>query len=168
MAEHTSLHRRSIRLQDYDYAKQGAYFVTICTKHRESFFENTFIRKIAQDCWMNIPAHFHSVELDEWIVMPNHLHGILLLADTEINQQRNPANYFSKISPSSKTLAVVIRTYKAAVTTACRQAMEKEFAWQRNYFERIIRNEAELNRIRQYIISNPENWENDAENPKYA
>ncbi|MCP4542333.1 MAG: hypothetical protein GY832_34865 [Chloroflexi bacterium] len=37
--------------------------------------------------------------------------------------------------------------------------------WQRNYYERIVRNERELNAVRQYIHNNPAHWLNDAENP---
>jgi hypothetical protein len=51
-----------------------------------------------------------------------------------------------------------VRTYKAAVTTLCRREGYNEFGWQRNYHERIIRTEASLNRVRQYIIDNPLNW----------
>jgi len=69
------------------------------------------------------------------------------------------------LSPHRDTLAVVIRTYKAAVTTLCRRAGRDDFAWQRNYYEHIIRNEGELNRIRQYIIDNPSRWERDRNNP---
>ena len=38
--------------------------------------------------------------------------------------------------------------------------------WQRNYFERVIRNEREVNRIRHYIVNNPLLWDNDENNPK--
>jgi putative transposase len=61
----------------------------------------------------------------------------------------------------------VIRTYKGAVTTLCRQAGQADFAWQRNYYEHVIRNEDELNRARQYIIDNPQNWSSDADNPAH-
>ncbi len=30
--------------------------------------------------------------------------------------------------------------------------------WQRNFYDHIVRNEEELNNIRQYIIDNPANW----------
>jgi putative transposase len=37
--------------------------------------------------------------------------------------------------------------------------------WQRNYFEHVIRSEESLNRIRQYIVDNPAQWEFDRDNP---
>lgn len=72
-------HRRSVRLQGYNYARPGWYFVTICTEQRALFFEDIVIRSIAEQCWAQIPDHFPGVELDEWVVMPNHIHGIIAI-----------------------------------------------------------------------------------------
>ncbi len=163
--------RRSIRLQGYDYAQAGANFVTICTLNRVPLFERDAIRNIAAECWLQIPAHFSTLELDEWIIMPNHLPGILVLTatvpcrDVQLNAPTSLGNTHSQMSPQSGTLGVVIRTYKAAVTTLCRQAGQAGFAWQRNYYEHIIRDEDELNRARQYIMDNPQNWSSDMNNP---
>ncbi|MFN8562226.1 MAG: transposase [Anaerolineae bacterium] len=161
-----SFRRRSIRLRDYDYAQQGAYFVTMCTQLRECFFDVPATRQIAEQSWIEIPQHFPGVELDEWIVMPNHVHAIILIAAVQPSQKRDAESRFSRISPNKRTLSVIVRTYKAAVTTQCRQAGEIEFTWQRNYYERIIRNAAELNTVRQYILDNPTKWDEDVENPK--
>jgi len=169
--------RRSIRLQGYDYSRAGVYFVTICTHDRELFFDDPSIRQIAEECWLAIPAHFPRVRLDEWVVMPSHLHGILafeewqgrgvqLNAPTAIpSQPRNHDNRFSVISPRSGTVGVVVRTYKAAVTASCRRWGRDEFGWQRNYHDHIVRDAAELVRIRRYIRANPLNWETDENNP---
>ena len=78
---------------------------------------------------------------------------------------RDPANQYSMMSPRRNTLSVIVRTYKAAVTTACRRIGRDDFAWQRNYYEHIIRNERELNAIRQYIKNNPLKWALDRDNP---
>jgi len=82
-------HRRSIRLQGYDYAQAGAYFVTICTHHRECLLGqvvdgHTVLNQygeIVVACWNDLSNHYLSVELDAFVVMPNHVHGIILLAD---------------------------------------------------------------------------------------
>lgn len=172
-------HRRSIRLKGYDYAQAGVYFVTICTHQRQLFFENPAILHAAEECWLAIPDHAAVVELDEWVVMPNHMHGIMVIdphgRGVQLNAPtvnapttdapREPANPYSVISPRRNTLSVIVRTYKAAVTTACRQMGRDEFAWQRNYYEHIIRNERELNAIRQYIQNNPLKWALDRDNP---
>ncbi|MFI5252017.1 MAG: hypothetical protein ACHQQQ_06235 [Bacteroidota bacterium] len=64
----------------------------------------------------------------------------------------------SFISPSKGTLGIIIRTFEAAVTTWCRNNGHEDFAWQRNYYEHIIRSEKDLSVIRNYIIQNPLKW----------
>lgn len=78
---------RSLRLNGFDYAEERAYFVTICAHSRSSLFgevvEDTVclsaIGEIARDCWLAIPAHFPSIELDSFVIMPDHMHGILVI-----------------------------------------------------------------------------------------
>lgn len=77
----------SARLQTWDYANNGAYFITICTQNREHFFGNikngimqlSEIGKLAAQFWHEIPNHFPMVELGNFVVMPNHIHGILII-----------------------------------------------------------------------------------------
>ena len=86
-------HRRSIRLQDYDYSSEGAYFVTICARHRECLFGEIVngeivlneYGKIAEQCWNDMPNHYHNIVLDAYIVMPNHFHGIIFITDNVDN-----------------------------------------------------------------------------------
>jgi hypothetical protein len=171
MHEH---HRRSVRLKEYDYSQEGAYFVTICTLDHALLLENDGVRAIVEQCWLGMPDHFPTVQLDEWVIMPNHLHGIItvtcrgvqLNAPTEGITVRNSDNRFSMISPPRRnTLPVIIRTYKAAVSTLCRRAGYEHFKWQRGYYEHVIRTEDELNRARQYILDNPLQWHMDENNP---
>jgi putative transposase len=78
------------------------------------------------------------------------------------------SNYrHSLISPHRNTLAVIVRTYKAAVTTFCRKEHHPAFQWQRSYYEHVIRDQAALNRARQYIIDNPANWNKDEHPPHH-
>jgi len=163
--------RRSIRLKDYDYSRAGAYFITICCYNKTTYFENVKIRNITEQCWMEIPQHFPNVYLDEYVIMPNHLHGILILQDSCRGVQLNAPTQnsfnkpFSKSSPRQNTISLIIRTFKAAVTTQSRHIGHEKFAWQRNYYDHIIRKENELESIRQYINENPLKWELDEENP---
>ncbi len=84
-------HRRSIRLQGYDYASAGSYFITICAHQRQCLFGEITDRQMmlnelgqcVRSVWMNLPQHFRSLELDKFIVMPNHIHGILSLCTTD-------------------------------------------------------------------------------------
>ena len=179
-------HRRSIRLKGYDYSHPGLYFVTICTQWRECYFGEVIgasvqlsaIGEIANQYWLEIPNHFKNAVLEGFVVMPNHVHGIICIQEmnhhgrgVQLNTPTNATNihddrnYYSKITPKKNTLSVIIRTYKGAVTTWCRQNEHGYFQWQRNYHEHIVRNEKELNRIRKYIIENPSKWESDRENP---
>ena len=82
--------RRSIRLKGYDYAGDGAYFVTICTQGRERVFGavvkgemrlNGRGREVAR-CWTWLAEQYPYVYLDEWIVMPDHTHAIIVITDT--------------------------------------------------------------------------------------
>lgn len=80
-------HRRSVRLQGYDYSKEGLYFITICTIDKLCLFgeivDTKMIRnelgEIVTQCWIDIPNHFPNVILHKFIIMPNHLHGIIEL-----------------------------------------------------------------------------------------
>jgi len=73
-------HRRSIRLQGYDYSQAGAYYVTIVTYHRDCLFGEIInkqmslnnLGQIADECWGAIPEHFPFMELGAFVVMPNH------------------------------------------------------------------------------------------------
>ena len=162
--------RRSIRLRQYDYAQEGAYFVTICTRDRMRFFENRIIRTIAERCWLEVPDHHPVIQLDEWVIMPNHLHAIVVIEQCRGVQLNAPTtrkrnSTLSSISPHRNTLGTAVRTFKAAVTTLCRRAGHDRFGWQRNYYEHVVRNEGDSNEIRQYVLSNPAQWDLDEENP---
>lgn len=144
-------HRRSIRLKEYDYSQCGAYFINICTKNRERYFEKyKQLKSIVKHQWKNIPNRFSHVELDEYIIMPDHFHGILFLQSLDWAGAR-PAPTIGKIIGSFKSLCIhdwLKHIYKNKIN-------EIGKFWQRNYYEHIIRNEKELNRIREYIINNP-------------
>ncbi len=86
-------HRRSIRLKEYDYRTGGCYFITVCTKNRESLFGNILKRtmklnlygKIADYTWCNLSNHNHHVQIDAYILMPDHLHGIIVIDPHGVN-----------------------------------------------------------------------------------
>ena len=164
--------RRSIRLAGYDYSQPGLYFVTICTfKHQQLFgqIEDGYMilneaGENANICWLLIPDHFPNTELDEFIVMPNHVHGIIHIVDFGNVGAKNfsplPNNMNSFHSPS-KTLGSIVRGFKIGVTNWIRKNTDNYHVWQRNYYEHIIRDEDDLDRIRKYIRHNPGNWNND-------
>jgi len=147
--------RKSPRLPDYDYSKAGGYFITICTYEKQHHFGDikdaemilSDIGQLAHDRWVMIPEFFPSVKLSDFVVMPNHVHGILFLND---DTEKQP------------TLGKIIANYKASITRLARR--EHDFTlqiWQSRYHDHIIRNLADLNRIRDYVQHNPARWQAD-------
>lgn len=171
-------HRRSIRLKGYDYSSEGAYFVTICAKNRECVFGDVLdgrirlnaLGRIARQEWIQTACVRPYVLIDEYAVMPNHLHGILWIVGATRRVAQNhdvPLRVSHRDTPTGPvidSIGAILCQFKSIVTKQIRERGFDQFQWQRNYYERIIRNDDELNRIRQYIIDNPENWEKDPEN----
>jgi len=157
-------HRRSIRLREYDYAQAGAYFVTLVCKDREPLFEDDRLRDIVEEAWLWLRDRHQHVDLDEYVVMPNHLHGVIVIRDVRRGGSRTaPTRRPQAIKPLGR-LVGAFKTVSTRRINAIRGMLGIP-AWQRNYYEHIIRDEEELNRIRQYVIENPLHWEQDPENP---
>ena len=110
--------------------------------------------------------------LDEFVIMPNHIHGILqitpvgaqFIAPKNLGATNNGVINKGAIN-RAPTLGEIVRTFKAASTRRIRRMGQDGFAWQRNYYEHIIRDEYSLIRIREYIVNNPAQWALDCENP---
>ena len=168
-------HRRSIRLRHYEYSRPGAYFVTICTDQRECLFGHISDGKIVLNdtgrsvryVWENLPSRFPSIALDSFVIMPNHIHGIIEIVGAALALPPNPAVHKKGAASGAPTLGDVIRAFKSISAIRVNHLLSRygQPLWQRNYYEHIIRNEEELNRIREYIQNNPLNWEMDEENP---
>jgi REP element-mobilizing transposase RayT len=147
---------------------------------------------VARQQWECLPHRFLHIGLDEFVVMPNHVHGIIMIYDDDgmgtadlpdtrrgtaggftppivRTNRRAPTTdpgtleQFGKPVPGS--IPTIIRSYKSAVAYRLNLIRHTPGAdvWQRNYYERIIRDEAEYHRIARYIIENPAQWETDDE-----
>ena len=154
--------RNSLRHPEWNYGAAGYYFVTICTHNRFCLFDSADFRQIAESMWQKIPSFKSAttVRLDEWIVMPNHIHGlIVIVAGFSVDMPRPDKTI-------SGTLGSLVGTYKAAVTRRINNQRQTTGAkvWQRGYYDRIIRNERELNAVRHYIALNPQRWAEDRDN----
>ena len=174
-------HRKSIRLKGYDYTSAGAYFITIVTYQRECLFGDiqngemtlSAMGQIADENWRAIPEHFPQVELGAFVVMPNHAHGVIIIhpdvgvthwvAPTTVAQTENIPT--KPNGPKRGSIGAIIGAYKMSVTRRIQKELNGENIWQRNYYEHIIRNDDEHNRIHLYIESNIDNWATDEENP---
>lgn len=189
--------RRSIRLKDYDYTQEGAYYVTVCVNEdiyrgnprctgvahcrgasRSALNRNRNIfgeikngkmilnvtGQIVHDSWQWLEKQYEYVELDEFIVMPNHLHGIICINNIKNDNTRNDQGG-SRTAPTNKRkpLGRLIGAFKTVSTKQINAIRNTPGArlWQRNFYEHVIRTESDLARIREYIINNPANWEND-------
>ena len=157
-------HRRSIRLKDYDYSQSGGYFVTVCTEGRSCLLGDVSDGAVqlsgaglmVEAIWREMPAHYAGVLLDAYVVMPNHIHGIVVLTDVD----------------HALGLGDILHRFKSLTTARYRRCVLdlgwKPFCgrlWQRNYYEHIIRDEHDLEDIREYIETNSGRWSEDKENP---
>ena len=173
-------HRRSIRLPGYDYSRAGAYFITICTQGRKCLFGDVAGGKmvlneygtIVANEWENTARIRDEIELDEWVVMPNHFHGIVLITGNDrmgdrcCRGDRPVAPTIDPVVPTGprpRSLGALMAGFKSAVTKRVNETRNTSGVklWQRNYWEHIVRNDHELNRIRTYIRNNPAQWETD-------
>jgi putative transposase len=163
--------RRSIRLKGYDYSRAGAYFLTICCQNRACLLGEIVDGEMRLNAsgrmvwhWVKeLARKFPDIEHDEFVCMPNHVHAILIHVGADL-----------RVRPGTN-LRKAVQWFKTMTTNGYIQGVRQSgwpaFSgrlWQRNYFERVIRDETELGRIRAYIAANPANWKEDAENPEHA
>ena len=171
--------RRSIRLKEYDYSAPGTYFITICAKDRYCLFGDvekssvilSCYGQIVSDTWHWLASRYDYVQLDEFVVMPNHVHGILIINDLQDHVRRGGSRTAptpGNIPTPRKPLGRLVGAFKTVSTKQINLLRNTpgHLVWQRNYYERVIRNDRELNLTREYIRDNPLNWGLDNENPK--
>ncbi len=170
-------HRHSTRLPGWNY-ESGWYFVTICSQNRECIFGEIVnkvmipnkIGKFVGDIWQSLPEH-HPVTLDTFQIMPNHFHGIIALhpvgAHHDAPLYPGPTGAIRE-SPLQKRslLSQVIGYFKMNTSKSIHQNDPNIRVWQRNFYDHVIRNESELDKIREYIATNPLRWDKDKDNPK--
>lgn len=124
---------------------------------------------LVRESWTAIPVHFPHIELSDFIVMPNHLHGMLIFHLVVGAQHRCAlADARAEHGVKPRSLAAVIRSFKAIVARRAHSELNwKGEVWQRNYFERIVRDSQEWAETSRYILENPLKWEWDKENPQF-
>ena len=140
--------RKQNRLKEYDYSADGEYFVTVCTADKACILGRitpgsgetllSEIGKIAASSLERLPEVFHGVSIPAYVIMPNHLHMIVRLSD------------------SSRTLSQILNSFKGAVSKQARMSV-----WQKSFYDHIIRDDDDYNRIREYIANNPAVWAGD-------
>jgi putative transposase len=174
-------HRGSNRLQGYDYSLAGAYFITVVTYQREMLFGEIVeggvkLNRRGEIVWeewfasTNIRKEIRLFS-DEFVVMPNHIHGIVWIVNdgSNANAEANAVVVGADGRPlrrKPRSLSSFVAGFKASVTKRIRDELNETGIWQRNYHDRIIRNERELDATRRYILANPLDWVEDGENPR--
>jgi len=151
----------------------------MCTHERECLFGEVVndkmvlnaLGRIVEDEWLKTPSIRPEVELDEFIVMPNHLHGTIIINETMRNESRFVGTHSrASLQRRPRSLSSLVAGYKSVVTkriNTLRGTMRKP-VWQERFYDHIIRNEADLHRIRTYIVNNPLQWAIEEENPDNA
>lgn len=152
----------STRKRGHDYSSPGTYFVTICTKNMRCSLgtvkaQRTIlseVRTIVERCWLEIPSHYKGIEVGEFVIMPNHIHGLIRIA----GQHRYTPDALIVGPTGGPTLGTIVGGFKAGVSRWCRENAIFDFAWQERFYDEIVRGDAALAAIREYIRANPENW----------
>ena len=177
-------HRRALRLKGYDCTLPGAYFVTICTQNRECLLGEIVdgemhpneAGRMVQAIWNELPNHYTGVQVDAFVVMPNHIHGIIVLSPMNLSVEAGPCacpdpGHPQGVAPTL-SLPDVVHRFKSLTTARYRHGVARggwpafdRRLWQRNYYEHVIRNERDMDRIREYILNNPLRWAEDENNP---
>jgi putative transposase len=187
-------HRRSIRLKGYDYSQLGMYFITLCAQNRECLLgkidnEKMILNdagKMVETVWNDIPRYYRGFCVHENIVMPNHFHGIIEIVVVGAGPRACPDNTGQPMGNTGQpmetgqpqgvaptmSLSDIVHRFKTMTTKKYIDGVKQNGwtpfprkLWQRNYYEHIIRNDNELNRICEYIVNNPLNWDSDRNNP---
>lgn len=161
--------RRSIRLRGYDYTAPGASFLTVIVRDRAQLLGQivegravlSTAGQIVETVWRRMPRHFPRVSLDAFVIMPDHIHGIIVLSG-----ESGPATTEREGRPAGTrpgSLSAVVQSLKSASTRRINQTLEAPGGrvWQEDSYECIVRDEAELERIRRYITANPSRWDGD-------
>ncbi|GJM60036.1 hypothetical protein PEDI_05880 [Persicobacter diffluens] len=168
----------SARWPAWDYRWPALYFITICTQHMRHYFGYIQSKKmhlspigaIAHVLWHEIPHHNPNTRLHEFIVMPNHIHGIIEILEEDSNsvQTEHALSLPNTPQPAQSryqnighgSISTIIGGYKSAVTKHCNR-LDYAFQWQRLYYDIVIRDRRAYENISNYIIRNPEKWNND-------
>lgn len=149
--------RKPTRRRGFDYTTAGGYFITICAQHREPRFGTIETHQVILNpagemiarTWEENIARYPGTASDTYVIMPDHMHAIVLLG-TEPNVDRHAS--LSRIVQSFKSMSTVeyTRDAKSGIYPPYDRTL-----WQRGFYERILRNDRELDFVRRYIEANP-------------
>lgn len=143
--------------------------------------------EVSQKFLIETPNHFKEVEIGKFVVMPNHIHAIFVISDVKNavivgnanmnsvgnshahSSQNNVGNAdlhsLQNIDRTKMLLSKIVHGYKSSVTRCIHQTFgDNVFAWQKSYYDHLIRNDTAKSKIQNYIQTNPITWLMDIEN----
>lgn len=130
-------YRKNMRLKDYNYQINGAYYITICTDFKQPLIgpkEKTIIEKELKD----LEQRFKGIALDYFQIMKTHVHIIFILNNC------------------STDIPHIVGVFKSLTSLKLkRNGYAGKYFWQKNYYEHVVRNEKALLKVREYIQNNP-------------
>jgi REP element-mobilizing transposase RayT len=149
--------RKRLRLREFDYRQPGMYFVTICSTERRCWFGEVVdgiavlskMGELVQGAWCRMTERYTGIAVDDFVIMPNHLHGLIGL------------------KTGTDPLSSIVGAFKSVSVQMARDAglLRGRTLWQRGFHDHVVRDDADLSRIREYIQNNPLKWHLDRENP---
>ena len=155
------IQRKAIRLKGWDYSQPGVYFLTVCAAEHKMLFGSVTVGDGACDVPQvrlsgigqavesriaDMETRYSNIRVDKYIVMPNHVH---LLLRVEPGTSQAP-------SPTNSTVAKWISLWKRFCNRDCGDQL-----FQRGYYDHIVREQGDYDRIWEYIHTNPAKWEQD-------
>ena len=179
-------YRKSPRLTGFDYSQPGAYFITIKANHENKIFGHLFegkmclneFGKIVKNEWLKSMEIRQEIILDEFVILPNHFHAIVWIIKSDMDRPEidrsvganghSPLRFAPRTDRSNtkpnpvqmqpKSISSLITGFKSSTTTTINKIrnLQKISIWQRGFYDRIVRDDDELNGFRQYIKNNPE------------
>lgn len=173
------------RLKDWDYSNPWWYYVTINTNEHIDWFgtiskgemQLNEIGKIIEEEWLRTKIVRKNIDLDYHVVMPNHIHGIIIInpnvettgpvVSNKIIYNTETTHRVVSTSLKPNSLGSVIGQFKSVSSKRIHSHGKNNFEWQSRFYDRIIRNEKELLKIRKYILDNPLKWEIEKDNNEY-
>ena len=109
--------------------------------------------------WVAIPSHFVQTRLHAFVLMPNYVHGIIEIVPQAGAHRNSPQVIEDKPKVARGSLGAIVRSFKAAVSKRAREELRwTGEVWQRNYFERVLRDEQEFADASAYIKGNIKRW----------
>ncbi|MBQ9842383.1 MAG: transposase [Clostridia bacterium] len=150
--------RKTIRLQEYDYSQNGAYFITICTEGRKCIFgsvgADSISARMIRRTFCEVVNQYKEIDCPIFVVMPNHFHAIITIERADME--------------SAPTISTVIQEFKRYSTIEYTKMVKQGLVpvyekriWQRGFYDHVIRNQSDYDDAYRYIENNPLQWELD-------